>query len=160
MKIGVLADTHSFEVPAQVLEALKVVDLIVHAGDFCQKEDVAVLTEINTVKAVFGNRDESAVKKMFPEKLIFEAGPWRIGLYHGSGCGEQVFECVRKVFAKDKVDAVIFGHSHQPMNKRVDGVLYFNPGSPNDCISAPYCSYGILDANDRKLLGKIIKIKG
>jgi len=26
-------------------------------------------------------------------------------------------------------DAVIFGHSHQPISYKKDGVLYFNPGS-------------------------------
>jgi predicted phosphodiesterase len=31
--------------------------------------------------------------------------------------------------AAAKFDAVIFGHSHQPVSYNKDGVLYFNPGS-------------------------------
>ena len=57
------------------------------------------------------------------------------------------------------MDCVIFGHSHQPFNETIDHVLYFNPGSPNDIISAPYCSYGILEVTDKKIVAKLIKVK-
>src|SRR2546426_6077601 len=33
------------------------------------------------------------------------------------------------VFASQRVDVTVFGHSHQPMNTKRDGILMFNPGS-------------------------------
>ena len=54
------------------------------------------------------------------------------------------------------VDAIIFGHSHVAMNAVREGILYFNPGSPND-KSAASCSYGILTV-EKKISGRIIKL--
>ena len=50
---------------------------------------------------------------------------------------------------------------HQLANKVYvvkDGVLFFNPGSPTDKVFAAYNSYGILEINDKKVEGKIVKI--
>jgi predicted phosphodiesterase len=44
------------------------------------------------------------------------------------------------------------------MNEMRGSVLYFNPGSPNDAIFAPYQSYGILEINDR-IVGTIVKVR-
>jgi putative phosphoesterase len=160
MKIGVVSDTHSLDIPSQVLTAFRGVDLIVHAGDFCCLDDWKVLAAVKEVKAVYGNMDGPKIRKMFPEKLVFSFGGFRIGVCHGEGPRGGVLDRVKAGFAGETLDAVIFGHSHQPLNERIDGVLYFNPGSPNDLVSAPYRSYGILEARGKKLTGRIITING
>lgn len=158
MKIGVLADTHSHEMPAQMLEEFKGVDLILHAGDFCTLDILDKLKKIKEVKAVYGNMDGPEVRRVLPRKQIIECGKFSIGIYHGEGHPKMLLEKVQSEFKNDKVDVVIFGHSHNPMNEIIDGVLYFNPGSPNDTVHASYCSYGILEIAD-KISGKIIKVK-
>ena len=158
MKIGVVSDTHSHVVPKKVLDALKDVDLIIHAGDFCSTTDLKVFKKIGKVRAVFGNMDELELRQILPERDIFKVGELTVGLYHGHGSPDKVFDFVRFKFECDKMDIVIFGHSHYPFNKVIDGVLYFNPGSPTDIVRAPYCSYGILDINNGKVSGTIIKI--
>ena len=35
----------------------------------------------------------------------------------------------RPELLEEKVDVIVFGHSHQPRNEVVDGVLLFNPAS-------------------------------
>ena len=45
------------------------------------------------------------------------------------------------------------------MNEKINGILYFNPGSPTDLVIAPYRSYGILEIKDNDVVGKIIKLK-
>ena len=60
--------------------------------------------------------------------------------------------------AKMRVQAVIFGHSHAPMNSMKDGVLFFNPGSPTDKIFAQENTYGILEITGKKIEGKIVRI--
>ena len=57
------------------------------------------------------------------------------------------------------VDAIIFGHSHSPLNILDNGLLLFNPGSPTDKVFATVKTYGILDVTDEKIEGKIIRIQ-
>lgn len=158
MKIGIISDTHSSPIPQQVLEAFKKVDFIIHAGDFCDAKTIEALTKIKEVKGVWGNMDPAQIRKIFPAKELIRCGSFMIGVYHGEGPRQKILERVQAEFRKDKVDAVVFGHSHQPFNETFDGVLYFNPGSPNDTVCAPYCSYGILDVTERGITGKIIKL--
>ena len=158
MNIGVISDTHSNPIPKQVLEAFKKVDFIIHAGDFCDEETLKVLKGVKEVKGVWGNMDPAKIRKIFPAKQLIPCGKFNIGLYHGEGPGLKILERVKQEFKNDKVDAVVFGHSHHPFNEKIDGVLYFNPGSPNDTISAPCCSYGILEVNEKSIMGKIIKL--
>lgn len=159
MRIGVVADTHSRKIPKQLLDDFKKVDLIIHAGDFCSEEDLKVFTQLKEVKAVYGNMDEWTLRRLLPRRQIFSIGQFAIGVFHGEGPPQGLLEVVKNEFKKDKIDAVIFGHSHQPFNQTMGHVLYFNPGSPNDTIFAPYCSYGILEEESGKLVGKIIKVK-
>ena len=159
MKIGVVADTHSKNLPKQMIEDFKGVDLIVHAGDFCSLGDLERFKTIKEVKAVHGNMDEHALRKLLPRRQIFKLGNFTIGVFHGEGARNQVLDTVKAEFKNDKVDVAIFGHSHHALNEMAGDVLYFNPGSPNDTIFAPYCSYGILDLSGDKITGQIIKIK-
>lgn len=159
MRIGVVADTHSREIPQQLLKDFQNVDFIIHAGDFCSVNDLNVFKKIGEVKAVYGNMDEAPLRKMLPEREIIEIDGFRIGLYHGEGPPKKVIDYVREAFEGKKLDAVVFGHSHIAMNEKINGTLYFNPGSPNDTITAPFCSYGILEIKKGALVGIIIKIK-
>ena len=159
MKIGVVADTHSRLVPKQLLDDFKTVDLIVHAGDFCSTADLKIFKKIKKVRAVFGNMDGLELRQILPERDVFEVEGITIGLCHGHGSPEKVLEAVKAEFGKDDVDVVIFGHSHHPVNETIGSVLYFNPGSPNDVVRAPYCSYGVLEIKNGTVFGKIIKVK-
>lgn len=159
MKIGVVADTHSKELPKQMLSDLKTVDLIIHAGDFCEVDDYKVFAKIKDVKAVYGNMDNAEIRKLFPRRQILKLGAFSVGLFHGEGPPKTILEKVKEEFQKDKVDIVIFGHSHHPLNQTDGNVLYFNPGSPNDKVFSPYCSYGIIEITDKDFLAKHIKVK-
>ena len=158
MKIGVVSDTHAHPLPAQMLEDFKKVDFIIHAGDSCSLETLEALKKIKDVKAVWGNMDGLEIRSLLPRHQVIKCGNFSIGVFHGVGAPQGLLEKVRAEFKNTKVNAIVFGHSHQPMNEEIDGVLYFNPGSPNDSVFAPYRSYGILEING-KITGKIIKIK-
>jgi putative phosphoesterase len=158
MKIGVVSDTHGQGFPKQMVDDFKTVDLIVHLGDFCSGKDLRALKKINKVRAVCGNMDEMDICQTLPVRDVLEVEGARIGLCHGEGAPSRVLSFVKNVFKNDKLDAVIFGHSHMPYNELIDGVLYFNPGSPTDTVRPPYCSYGILQVNNGKVSGKIIKV--
>jgi len=159
MKIGVVSDTHSRELPQQMINDFKDVDVIIHAGDFCSLQDYHQLAATQEVKAVYGNMDEPDIRELFPRKQILKFEDCLIGLFHGEGPPNRLLERVKEEFNNEQVHVVIFGHSHLPCNEKSEDVLYFNPGSPNDTLFAPYCSYGILNINKDQIKAKIIKVK-
>ena len=153
VRIGVISDTHipdiDMHIPQVVLDAFKNVDLIIHAGDMVSLEVVDELkTVCSKVEAVAGNMDQETVKKKYPVKQILEIFGHRVGLMHGSGAPLNLPELLKDAFKEDNCDLIIFGHSHKPMNERIGGVLFFNPGSATD-FSAAYNSYGIIELKKR-----------
>ena len=156
MKIGVLSDTHSRELPSKMLSAFKGVDIIVHAGDICCEETLNFLKKINEVKAVSGNMDELSIKELLPDHLTFNVEEVTVGVFHGKGPSKDALSAAKEMFEDTDVDIVIFGHSHIPFNQKIKGVLFFNPGSPNDTIFAPYCSYGLIEIDKDQISSQII----
>jgi hypothetical protein len=163
MKIGIISDTHIPEragcIPEQILEEFKGVDLILHAGDLVT---LSVLEELRNicpqVKAVWGNMDPQEVRNILPEKEIIKINSKKIGMVHGFGHPHKLMELVTKVFEKEWVDVIIFGHSHYPVNETRGRVLYFNPGSPTDKIFSTYNSFGILEIMNDEIQAKIIRL--
>lgn len=142
MKLCIISDTHAGtidEIPAAVRKALSEADLIIHAGDFTQEAVLAGLLSMGKVKAVFGNMDSAELKSRLPERDVFQVGGRKIGLMHGSGAPWGIAERVKQQFSG--VDIIIFGHSHEPCNSYIQGVLLFNPGQARD-------SFGLLDIDD------------
>jgi len=162
VRIGVISDTHipdrGAKIPAKIIEEFRKVDIVIHTGDFVQE---SVLNELKSacknVVAVWGNMDYPEIKDKLSEKEIVKAGKHRIGVIHGYGAPGQLVKFVTEKFKNDKVDVIIFGHSHAPFNETINGILYFNPGSPTDKIFSPYNSYGIIEAND-KIEARIVKL--
>jgi putative phosphoesterase len=162
MKIGVISDTHipirANDIPSKLLEAFKNVDMIIHAGDLVELNVLDALKAIcRDVKAVWGNMDPSEVKKYLPEKQIVTAGKYRIGVTHGSGSPAYLIETVNDVFKDDKVDIIIFGHSHYPVNEKRGRILYFNPGSLTDRMFSNFNSFGIIEINE-DIKARIVRI--
>ena len=161
MKIIVISDTHisspDEKLPEKILAEFAKSDMIIHAGDLV---DLSVLEELNKLKkttAVQGNMDSPSVRKKLPEKTIIEVNNFRIGLAHGGGSPSKIVDYLKNIFAHDKVDAIIFGHTHKPFNEVRDGILFFNPGSLMDKVFCDFNSYGILEITD-KITGRILKI--
>ncbi|MBN1871486.1 MAG: metallophosphoesterase family protein, partial [Candidatus Omnitrophica bacterium] len=161
MKIGVLSDTHiplaANELPQKVIDAFRGMDLILHAGDLVEYSVLKLLEKLAKTEAVCGNMDSLDLRKVLPNKKIIRAGNFSIGLIHGYGPPFNLPSRIRKEFV-EHVDAIVFGHSHSPMNKVMDGILFFNPGSATDKVFAKYNSYGILTLNDT-IKGEVIKIR-
>lgn len=159
MILGVLADTHSFEIPSAVIERFKTVDLIIHAGDIDDMPTLKMIKALKPLKAVCGNTEAPALKRLLPLKEVVVCDDVRIGVTHGHvGRGPDALTNAVAAFKDQKLDAVIFGHSHQPLKEKIGSTLYFNPGSCNDTVRAPFLSYGIISCTKGKLEAEIIKI--
>jgi putative phosphoesterase len=155
MRIAVLADTHvsSLEyLPRKIIDAFSTVDLIIHAGDFTDIKVLEELSRLREVRAVHGNMDSVELKTVLPVKEIIEIKNKLIGITHGSGAPGRMEDRVRKMFESDRIDIIIYGHSHQSQNKVIDDILFFNPGKATD-------SFGILTI-DGGAKGEIISSRG
>jgi putative phosphoesterase len=139
-----------------VYDAIKGADLVLHAGDFVELDLLEKLQELKKVVAVCGNMDSRPLRDMLKPKEVVSAGKFKIGLCHGHGAPAELIKTVRAEFGK--VDAIVFGHSHRPVNVLEDGILFFNPGSPTDKVFAPYNSYGVLNVADDGIKGEIIRL--
>lgn len=151
MRIGVLCDTHALsfsEIPFKMRDALARLDLIVHAGDIVGRDVLDGLSRLKEVKAVRGNMDSQELQRLLPEKEIISTGGKKIGIVHGSGGPQGIEERVRKMF--DEVDVIIYGHSHVPQNRVIDGILFFNPGRCDR-------SFGVLTIGE-ETAGEIVKL--
>ncbi|MBA2124340.1 hypothetical protein B9J78_05335 [bacterium Unc6] len=162
MKIGVLSDIHIHKgqqtLPKKLVDALYLVDMILMAGDFVDVYVLNLFKSLPHLEAVHGNMDSSEIINMFSSKKIIKVEEIKIGLIHGNGHPQELPEKVMKEFEKDCVQVIVFGHSHNPYNRIINGVLLFNPGSPTDKIYSIYNSYGILEVNKNKVRGKIIRL--
>jgi putative phosphoesterase len=177
VKIGVLSDTHLSSISGIISSVKHIlrnkrtiddlrklighhfrgIDLIIHAGDFVELAVLEMLQEFAPVEAVQGNMDTTEIRAALPEKNILQVEDFTIGITHGNGGPQGILERVRAYFKDEDVDAIIFGHTHHPINEIREGILLFNPGSPTDRIFAPYNALGILELSD-KIEGKIIRV--
>lgn len=160
IKIGVLSDTHISDacspvLPKAILNGLKGVDFIIHAGDIVNMNVLKDLEKIAPVYAVSGNMDGEKTKRLLPRKKIMKFGRFKIGLTHGYGSAANIALRVRKEFSR--VDIIIFGHSHELFNEIIDGVLMFNPGSAAGKNFEGAGSYGIIELG-KKITAKHVEI--
>ncbi|MCW7755143.1 metallophosphatase family protein [Desulfobotulus sp. H1] len=133
IRIGVLSDTHLERADEGLSrireEVFASVSLILHAGDIIHPSVLDCFHDVE-VLAVCGNCDGPLVREICPVTRIVPIGPVSIGLIHGWGERSGVMERARHSF--ENVDAVVFGHTHEPECRMLDGVLMFNPGSYTD----------------------------
>lgn len=149
LRVGVVTDTHVGEhlpvLPAEVLEALEGVDLILHAGDLTDLVVLDALGRLAPVVAVRGNHDEQGRLDHLPRDVLVRAGGARIGLTHGhrSAAVELPAAVLSLVGGRPRllrfegamrrrfgdVDCVVTGHLHMPIHRVVRGTLVFSPGA-------------------------------
>ncbi len=163
MRIIVLSDTHIPEraeaLPEEVTEAVEGADMVLHAGDFTTERALAMVRAHPNFIGVAGNMDGPAIRRQLRELEIIELEGVRVALTHGWGAPPSLPQRLRRQLDGEAADVIVFGHSHQALNEELEGVLLFNPGSPTDSVFAPYRSYGVLEVEDGRVRGTIVKIQ-
>ncbi len=161
MRIGVLSDTHipyaAKGLPEKALDILATVDVIIHAGDFQDISVIDKLTSIASFYGVSGNMDPPEIRSMLPEKRVLRLQGFTIGVIHGWGSPAGLEDRIFTAFDEYKIDAIVFGHSHNAVSHVNNNLLFFNPGSPTDNRFAKTNSIGILTL-DKEITGEILKI--
>ncbi|WP_425544731.1 metallophosphoesterase family protein [Clostridium oceanicum] len=159
IKIGVISDTHidknTHKLDKFIDKSLKNVDMIIHLGDFTSFKVVEKLKRSKKFIGVWGNNDRNEIKKNLKEKEIIKLCGYRIGLFHGHGKGKNTMDRAYETFKNDKVDIIIFGHSHQPIVKTKNKILIINPGSPMRKLKERWFSYVVLNLEREKIEANI-----
>ncbi len=122
--VGVISDTHGFFDP-RIPELFDGVDHILHAGDVGSGTILRQLEAIAPVTAVLGNTDGPLAGIRETELVELEGLGF---LVHHIVDPEAPNETVRRNLAQATPDVVVFGHTHQPCSRRINGTLFFNPG--------------------------------
>lgn len=159
MKLGIISDTHLKKdlnfLTRLIKSNLADMDMLIHLGDYIENTVVDTLKNQKNFVGVYGNADSDSVKNSLREKEILEINKYRIGLYHGHGKGKTTIERAYEKFKEDKVDILIFGHSHMPLINTKNKILFINPGSPNIKRKERWYSYAVLDINDDGISAEI-----
>ncbi|NIW45760.1 MAG: YfcE family phosphodiesterase [Gammaproteobacteria bacterium] len=149
VSLGVIADTHVPDKTARLHPAViptfqqAGVQQIIHAGDISSARVLDALSQVAPVLAVKGNRDLYFLSRL-PRKINLVYNGITIGITHGHGNLKDYFlgklfylregyNFVRYQRVVESIcpteDVIIFGHSHVPENRWIDGTLFFNPGA-------------------------------
>jgi uncharacterized protein len=156
----VIGDTHlprfGRVLPAPLVHALQTTDLILHVGDITEPFVLDLLATHAPIEAVAGNNDGAELTQRLGHTRIVVVEEARIGMTHGHlGPGRTTPERARLTF-KGPIDAIAFGHSHQPMIQRIGDTWLLNPGSPTDRRRQPAFSFLHLVVDGRQIHPELV----
>lgn len=120
LTVGVVSDTHGLVRP-EAVEALRGCDVLLHAGDIGGNHVLEELGQLAPVIPVRGNVD-GGWARLLPERRRLDLGGASVLVLHDRAL-------LSLDPAEEGLGVVVFGHSHQPLAEKKNGVLWFNPGS-------------------------------
>lgn len=145
----VLSDTHgNISAMEKLLPIMSESDYVFHLGDY-DRDVFAFKRELgDKIYSVKGNCDGGG------EEIIVEIDGVKVMLTHGDRYG--VKTSLYKLLLKAKelgVNAVFYGHTHEPRIDEIDSVTLINPGCATRYGEKTYCFVAIYDG---KLTAKIV----
>lgn len=148
MIIGIMSDTHIHKHAEKIDEFINQyfidADMIIHAGDYTDSKVVQILKKHKNFIGVWGNVDKEDTRRLLNEKEIISILDYKIGIYHGHGDEKTTIDRAYDMFKNDRVDIIIFGHSHKPAVLTKNRILMINPGSISYRRTERWNSYVIL----------------
>lgn len=149
MKIAVISDSHdNLDNVEKIVKLVndKSFDHLIHLGDVCSPFSVNILNKLSCpYTGIFGNNDGEwlGIQKLSYGKfckgpVIKELSGKKFILMHEGEIAD---------FISDKVDFVLFGHSHNPLIKKVGKKFIINPGTISGYL-AKSATYAIIDTEE------------
>ena len=177
-RIGLISDTHipeaMPEIPKEVLDVFKGVDMILHAGDMHAIRVLDWLERIAPVLAARGNGDGPGLQSpgkgnanqdpRIKHAQVVESGGLKIGVVHDFPFPEEAeYLSIDAFLERDfggHVDVVVCGHTHLAKISEYQGILIINPGSPTlpNNYSSRLGNVGILEIEDGKARAEILQL--
>ncbi|SDT03187.1 hypothetical protein SAMN05216421_2739 [Halopseudomonas xinjiangensis] len=121
LRIGLISDTHNLLRP-EAVDFLRGCDHILHGGDIGDEGILERLGELAPLSVVRGNNDRESWAERVPHSLRLQFEGVVIHAVHD--IAELDIDPVA-----EGVQIVVSGHSHKPLIRERDGVIYVNPGS-------------------------------
>lgn len=153
MKILVISDIHETKNKVKRLVAKYKPDCLFFAGDGLSifEEETAQFDQTK-VFAIKGNCDMFSTR---PTIMVFTLGEVKFLLTHGHNFNVKTNLAHLYEYAKkEEADCVIFGHTHEGYNQRINDIKFFNPGALGS-ERAVQNSFGIIEIEDKKISAKI-----
>jgi len=161
-RLLVLADTHVRtidELPREVVRAVGESDWLVHCGDYT---GAAVVDELcgltGRFSGVYGNADPGAVRAKLPHQLTLEVDGWRLLVthpdwgQHHDGIGDELLA------RHTGYDAILFGHTHEPVVACHGATLLVNPGQAYHSFMVPATMVRLMVSNEG-IEGEVITLR-
>ena len=149
-RVGVISDTHGLLRP-EVVEALRGVDHILHAGDVGDPAILDALRELAPVAAIRGNIDTSGACAELPATEFVTVAGTNFYLVHN----------IADLDLEPKaagVHVVIYGHSHKNAVEWRREVLYFNPGAAGPRRFSLPVTVGVVELRDGRIKPKVLTL--
>lgn len=132
MIIGIISDTHDHL--DNLRKVLKIfedrrVEHIIHAGDFTSPFTWRVLKHFKGgFTGIFGNNDGERVllKKLYQDRIYVQ--PYKFSLNGKRIVVMHEPDVVEDLAESGHFDIVVYGHTHEPVIKKVKNTLIVNPG--------------------------------
>ncbi|MGA3223666.1 MAG: metallophosphoesterase family protein [Acidobacteriaceae bacterium] len=150
MMIGVISDTHGLLRP-EVMEALRGVEHILHAGDVGDPTILDSLRELAPVTAISGNIDVEGPCSHLPATEVVTLHGHTFYILHDR-------HALDLDPAAAGFSAVISGHSHRPLIEWRHGILYMNPGSAGPRRFSLPVSIGLLTIGPDGLQPRLVTL--
>ena len=155
MKLGIISDTHHYLNP-KVSDVFKGVELIIHAGDVGSGEIMTQLRTLAPVVAVRGNMDLDTPVRILPAVQNIDVEGLQILVVHDIGDLNSFHRRIKRGVYFPMPEIVIFGHTHRALYKRLDTILYINPGSATTSRDSRKPSVMILEIDNRKVSSHLL----
>ncbi|MDY0884591.1 metallophosphoesterase family protein [Dongia soli] len=120
-RIGLISDTHGLLRP-EARAALEDSDRIIHAGDIGDATILSDLARIAPVTAIRGNNDMAPWASSLHDTETLTIGGITIFVIHNVAD-------LKQMPPPAGCRVIISGHSHKPLCREENGVLFINPGS-------------------------------
>jgi putative phosphoesterase len=129
-KIAILSDTHG-HIDEQILKFCRGCDEIWHAGDVGGLQVIEALQEIAPLRAVYGNIDDQALRRVLPEHLAFEAEELQVFMTHIGALPPRYSKKIKDLLDAHHPQLFVCGHSHilRVIPDPAQKLLYINPGA-------------------------------
>ena len=139
MRVGILSDTHGL-LRQEVIDGLKGVDMIIHAGDIDDQSVVDQLKDLSSsLTVVRGNADKEWAEQI-PQEAWLEILGNKLFVIHNKG----------KISCDvGDADIIIYGHTHKYSLVNKDGQIWFNPGCCGKRKKDQKVSFAILEVRGK-----------
>ena len=129
-KILLISDTHGY-IDDRIIQYAKESDETWHAGDIGELKVVDEIKKVTTLRAVYGNIDNSKIRAEYAKDLRFKIEDMKIWITHIGGYPNKYNLRIRQEINSNPPDVFICGHSHilKVINDNKLNLLHINPGA-------------------------------